>query len=113
AKEIQNIIFMNIPIILKNFIISTLLLFGPIIHGQRTQQHKIYFDNIDGFSGYVDFTTKYEGFATQVQAYDKALVLEEYNTSKENLEVLLKAGYDLRGYPKSGVIPMGNYGYEV
>lgn len=79
---------------------------------QREIHHRVYFNNVDEFSGYVEFNTVYAGFATRVHAYDKVLVLTQYHTSSENLEILLKAGYDLRGYPSSRVTP-SNYGYVI
>lgn len=80
------------------------------VFGQRIQEHRVDF-NIDGFIGYVRFTTKYAGFATRVHAYDKQLVIQRYNTTPENLEVLAKAGYDLRG-GTSGITPP-KYSYDV
>src|SRR5690606_21156079 len=80
---------------------------------QRTDLNTVYFKNVDGFSGYVKFTTTYIGFAEQLSADNTILVLTKYDTSRENLEALLKAGYDLRGFPSSRVTPDENYGYEV
>ena len=81
--------------------------------GQHTQKHHVTFYDIDGFSGYVEFTTQYIGFATQLAADNGTLVLEEYDADEESLAALKKAGYDLYGYPESGVTPNHNYGYEV
>ena len=104
---------MNTKTITKN--LTTLLFFfvSITVFGQRTQTHTVNFSNIDGFSGYVKFTTKYVGFATQLSADNSTLVLKKYDTDGESLAALKKAGYDLYGYPESGVTPNENYGYEV
>lgn len=104
---------MKIITIVRNLTLFMLCLVCISVFGQRTQSHTVYFNDIDGFSGYVKFTTKYIGFAVQLSADNETLVLTQYNTSRENLEALLKAGYDLRGFPESGVVPNENYGYEV
>ncbi|HZH69200.1 MAG TPA: hypothetical protein VFD80_01960, partial [Flavobacteriaceae bacterium] len=106
---------MKISFLKKTFILLPLMMFFLIsqtVFGQESKNHKIYFDNIDGFSGYVEITTKYINSPTRIHAYDKGLVLNRYNTNRENLEVLLNAGYDLRGMINSGVTPP-DYGYEV
>ena len=99
---------------LSHILTAFLLCFASLTAlGQRTQKHHVVFYNIDGFSGYVEFTTKYIGFATQLAADNGILVLEKYDVDEESLAALKKAGYDLYGYPESGVTPSENYGYEV
>jgi Sec-independent protein translocase protein TatA len=96
----------------KKLLLLALCVLNLSAFAQRIQEHTVYFENIDGFSGYVNFTTKYAGLATRVHAYNKVLVLTRYNTSHENLEVLAQAGYDLRGGSSSKITPP-KYGYDV
>ena len=104
---------MNKRFYTKTFSVFLLCSTSLTAFGQHTQKHHVTFYDIDGFSGYVEFTTKYIGFATQLAADNGTLVLEKYDTDGESLAALKKAGYDLYGYPESGVTPKENYGYEV
>lgn len=60
--------------------------------GQQTQSHHVEFRDMDGFSGYVDFITSREGFATQLYGRKAVLSLTNYACSAEELAALEKAG---------------------
>ena len=72
---------------------------------QRTEHKEVRFENVRGFSGLVTFDVTYTGFATVLSGKKAVLILEKYDASSEDLKALLKAGYDLRGYPESGYTP--------
>lgn len=68
-------------------------------YGQRTESHKVDFNNVDGFDGYVTFTTSYEGFATQLKGHNANLYIRKYHkATSEELNALKKAGIDLTSY---------------
>ncbi len=76
------------------YIITALLLCfaGSAVFGQATQNHRVSFSDIDGFSGEVSFTSSREGFATQLRGKNATLVLSDYRCTPEEKEALKKAG---------------------
>ncbi len=101
------------------YIITALLLCfaGSAVFGQATQSHSVYFQNIDGFSGHLKFTSSREGFATQLRGKNATLSITDYKCSDEDKAALKKAGLNLwSGFqPKTfGVVVQGKaYVQEV
>lgn len=95
-KQKSTLIFTSFLLVLLNINLSL---------AQNTDSHTFKFSNVDGFSGYVKFTTKYKTGPAMLIGNNQTLVLTKYNTSPKNLNILLEAGYDLRGLPSSGVTP--------
>ncbi|WP_165384772.1 WG repeat-containing protein [Sphingobacterium corticibacterium] len=86
---------------MKKIILFLVLALGlNLALGQRMHDQTVYFNNVDGFSGYVKFTTTYEGGAdmTRLKAIRGSVItLTAYsNVSNEELEELSKNGIDLR-----------------
>ena len=65
--------------------------------GQRYHDHTVYFDNMDGFTGYVKFKTLYGvSWPPQVTANSGAMVMTGYDATEEEITALNKGGLDLR-----------------
>lgn len=91
---------------MKKIILLMFLLNLSVTYGQRTENHKVDFSNVDGFDGYVTFTTSYEGFATQLKGYDAKLYIKKYHkATSEELNALKKAGIDLTSYAYPYQVP--------
>lgn len=81
--------------------IFLLVLFTLSLHtaiGQRHHAHTVYFDNMDGFSGYVKFKTVYKSTPTQVTANSGEMVITDYEATDEEITALNKAGLQLKRF---------------
>src|SRR5690606_3098495 len=79
--------------------------------GQRSDNHTVYFKDIDGFSGYVKFKTLYEGFATQLKANSGEVVITGYDATNEEIVALNKAGLGLKRH--TGSFRPSKFSFEV
>lgn len=80
--------------------------------GQRYHDHTVYFDNMDGFTGYVKFKTLYGvSWPPQVTANSGAMVITGYDATEEEITALNKGGLDLRRY--QGNFSPNKFSFEV
>src|SRR5690554_1641977 len=82
-----------------------LCLMSLTVFAQATQSHTVYFKDIDGFSGRVEFTTSREGFATQLRGKNATLFITNYKCSGGEKAALKKAGINLWSATNIGYQP--------
>lgn len=89
--------------------IFTLSLFTA--NGQRHHNHTVYFENMDGFSGYVKFKTVYRSSPTQVTANSGEMIITGYEATDEEIRVLNKAGLQLKRF--QGTFRPAKFSFDV
>src|SRR5690554_1386044 len=82
-----------------------LCLMSLTVFAQATQSHTVYFKDIDGFSGRVEFTSSREGFATQLRGKNATLFITNYKCSGGEKAALKKAGINLWSATNIGYQP--------
>src|SRR5690554_4939224 len=82
-----------------------LCLMSLTVFAQATQSHTVYFKEIDGFSGRVEFTSSREGFATQLRGKNATLFITNYKCSDGEKAALKKAGFNLWSATNIGYQP--------
>ncbi|MCC2599665.1 hypothetical protein [Sphingobacterium sp. FBM7-1] len=65
------------------------------INPNRYRDHKVYFSNQDGFSGYLEFRTVYKALGTMIQGGLINLVITGYNTTSSNIAQIKSNGIPL------------------